>query len=85
MIGLLGIGVALILGVFMNLAAGAGALMLILMWSAVLPPANNLFIDDHIIYALTLGLLALLNAGRCLGLDDMWQRTSIVRRSRILR
>src|SRR5690349_21513534 len=47
MVGLLGIGLALILGVGMRVAAGSGALLLLMMWSAVLPPANNLFMDDH--------------------------------------
>src|SRR5918911_3696589 len=60
MLGLLGIGLALILGVGMRIAAGSGALLLIMMWSAVLPPANNLFMDDHIVYALVLVFLALL-------------------------
>jgi thiosulfate dehydrogenase (quinone) large subunit len=85
MIGLLAIGVTLILGVFMNLAAAAGALMLLLMWTAVLPPENNPVIDDHIVYALTLGLLALLHAGRWLGLGQMWERMPFVQRSPILR
>jgi thiosulfate dehydrogenase [quinone] large subunit len=85
MLGLLGIGVALLLGVFMNLAAGAGALMLLLMWTAVLPPENNPVLDDHIVYALTLGLLALLHAGRWLGLGDRWERMPFVQKSPILR
>src|SRR3954447_19309383 len=60
MLALLGIGVALILGIGMRIAAVSGAALLIMMWSAVLPPANNLFMDDHIVYALVLGLLALI-------------------------
>jgi thiosulfate dehydrogenase [quinone] large subunit len=78
MLGLLAIGTALILGVFMNLAAGAGALLLLTMWSAVLPPENNPLIDDHIVYALTLGLLACLRAGRWLGLGQWWERTELI-------
>ena len=85
MAGLLAIGLALILGVFMNLAAAAGALLLMLMWTAVLPPENNPFMDDHIIYALTLGLLASVGAGRWLGLGNRWERTGFVQRSRALR
>lgn len=85
MLGLLGIGVALMLGVFVNIAAASGALMLILMWTAVLPPENNPLIDDHIIYALTLGLLALLHAGRWLGLGTMWERMPFVQKHPILR
>ena len=85
MLGLLTIGVALILGVCMNLAAGAGALLLVMMWTAVLPPENNPFMDDHLIYALTLGLLATLGAGKWLGLGRKWEQTSLVQRIPILR
>jgi thiosulfate dehydrogenase [quinone] large subunit len=42
MIGLAGIGIALIAGVGVRIAAVAGSLMLVLMWTAVLPPENNL-------------------------------------------
>lgn len=84
MIGLLGIGLALILGIGMRIAAVAGALMLVLMWSAVLPPANNPFMDDHLIYALVLIALALGDAGRTLGLGGWWQQTSLVQRWPVL-
>jgi len=85
MVGLLGIGVALILGVLMNLAAAAAGLLLLLMWTAVLPPENNPVMDDHLIYALTLGLLACLGAGRWLGLGLWWERTQLVQKAPILR
>jgi thiosulfate dehydrogenase [quinone] large subunit len=78
--GLLFIGVGLMLGIYMRLACAAGAVMLLLMWSASLPPANNLFMDDHIIYALLLVGLALVGAGRTFGLGAQWARTSIVSR-----
>ncbi len=58
MIGLAAIGLSLMLGVGMRIAAAAGALMLVLMWSAALPPANNPFMDDHLVYALALVALA---------------------------
>jgi thiosulfate dehydrogenase (quinone) large subunit len=80
MIGLLGIGLALIFGVGLRIAAGAGALMMVLMWSAVLPPDNNPFMDDHLIYAILLIGLALAAAGRTLGLGQWWERTALVRR-----
>lgn len=85
MIGLLAIGVALVLGVFMNLAAASGALLLMLMWTAVLPPENNPAIDDHIVYALVLGLLACLGAGSFLGLGRRWEQTPLVQKAPILR
>jgi thiosulfate dehydrogenase [quinone] large subunit len=85
MLGLLGIGTALILGVAMRIAASAGALLLILMFTAALPPANNLFMDDHIIYALVLGALVLAHAGRTLGFGKVWETLPIVERTPILR
>ena len=80
MIGLAGIGIALVLGVAMRAAAVAGALMLVLMWSVVLPPANNPFMDDHLVYAMVLLMLPLLGAGHTLGLGRWWERQSIVAR-----
>ena len=85
MIGLAGIGVALMLGVAMRIAAASGALMLVLMWTAVLPPANNPFMDDHLIYAGCSLLLAALGAGRTLGLGTWWESQPLVRRHGWLR
>lgn len=79
MLGLLGIGVALMAGVAMRLAAAAGALLLVLMWTAVLPPENNPIIDDHIIDALLLVALALGGAGHALGLGAWWSKLPVVR------
>jgi thiosulfate dehydrogenase [quinone] large subunit len=79
MIGLAAIGVALILGIGMRVAAAAGAVLVLMMWSVVLPPANNPFMDDHIVYALVLVTLAALNAGASFGLGGAWARTALVR------
>jgi thiosulfate dehydrogenase [quinone] large subunit len=81
MTALLGIGVALILGIGMRIAAGAGALLTVLMWTAVLPPASNPFMDDHLVYAAVLIVLALLGAGTTLGLGRRWAATPLVRRN----
>lgn len=80
MAGLAGIGIALMLGIAMRIAAVSGAALLIMMWSAVLPPANNLFMDDHLIYALVLVVLALTAAGKTLGLGRLWERIPLVAR-----
>jgi thiosulfate dehydrogenase [quinone] large subunit len=85
MAGLAGIGVALILGVAMRLAAAAGATLTVLMWTAVLPPDNNLFMDDHIIYALVLVVLALAGADKTIGLGRMWERLPLVKRYGLLK
>jgi thiosulfate dehydrogenase (quinone) large subunit len=81
MIGLAGIGIALILGIGERIAAAAGALLLVLMWTAVLPPENNPFMDDHLIYAAVLVGLALIKAGDTIGLGKWWGGTELVSRT----
>jgi thiosulfate dehydrogenase (quinone) large subunit len=80
MIGLLGIALALLSGVGVRIAAISGAVMVILMWSASLPPQDDIFMDNHIIYALVLIGLALVTAGNTLGLGRWWTQTALVRR-----
>ena len=80
MAALAAIGVALMLGIAMRLAAAGGALLMVMMWAAVLPPANNHFMDYHLVYALVLVVLALTGAGRTLGLGRRWERISLVNR-----
>lgn len=85
MAGLAGIGIALIAGIATRIAAAAGMLLLVFMWSAALPPANNPFMDDHIVYALVLVALALVGAGRTLGLGTRWEAIPIVAKHGILK
>ena len=84
MIGLLGIGLALILGIGMRIAAVSGAVMLMLMWAAELPLENNPFMDDHVVYSLVLIALAIYGAGRYWGLGRTWEQLPIVQRNRWL-
>lgn len=87
MLGLLGVGLAVMLGVFMNVSAVAGSLMMVLMWVAEWPLAqfsstgdptgsSNPFMDYHLIYALVLIVLAVLGAGRYLGIAPWWARVT---------
>lgn len=80
MIGLAGIGLALLLGIGTRVAAATGALLYVLMWTAVLPPENNPFLDEHLINAALLVGLALAGAGDTLGFGRAWARLPIVRR-----
>ncbi|MGZ4518421.1 MAG: hypothetical protein ACXVXN_11000, partial [Mycobacteriaceae bacterium] len=84
-----GIGVAVIAGVAMRIAAGAGVLMLAMMWFAEFPIAqhtsagaasgsSNPFMDYHIEYALVLIVLALTAAGTTWGLGRAWARLPFV-------
>jgi uncharacterized membrane protein YphA (DoxX/SURF4 family) len=80
MIGLAGIGLALTLGIGMRIAAVAGSLLYLLMWSANLPPENNPVLDDHILGAITVIVLALVAAGNFWGFGGWWGKLAIVRR-----
>jgi thiosulfate dehydrogenase (quinone) large subunit len=80
MLGLICIAVALLLGVGMRIACIGGAVLTVLMWSASLPPSDDVFMDNHIVYALVLLILAVVGAGNTLGLGRWWTHTSIVRR-----
>jgi len=90
MLALLTIGVTLMLGVFMRLAAIGGAVLLFLMYLAEWPlnavdpetglnTANNPIIDDHIVYGAVLIMLMLFEAGRVWGLGKVWESTSLVK------
>lgn len=85
MIGLLGIGVALVAGIGMRIAAVGGALMMTMMWAASLRLDNNPFMDDHVVYAIVLVALAIFGAGRTWGLGRRWEETTLVRRFPILK
>jgi thiosulfate dehydrogenase [quinone] large subunit len=85
MAGLLGIGLALTLGIGMRVAAAAGALLYVLMWTVVLPPENHPVLDDHLLAAATLVVLGALAAGDTWGLGRTWARTGLVRRYPVLR
>ncbi|HEY7101444.1 MAG TPA: hypothetical protein VH573_07375 [Mycobacteriales bacterium] len=84
MIGLAGIGIALLLGVGMRIAAVSGALLYVMMWSVVLPPVTNPVVDEHIIGALVVIGLALLHAGDTFGFGRWWKHLPIVQRNRWL-
>ena len=95
MIGLLGIGVALILGIGLRIAAVSGTVMMVLMWAAEWPLAKftsagepsmstNPIVDYHIIYALALIALAVTFAGHIWGLGKRWARLGFVQRNRWL-
>lgn len=58
MLGLLFVGLTLLFNKYVKLGCLAGSLMLLFMYLALLFPANNPIIDEHIVYILVLGLLA---------------------------
>lgn len=58
--------------------------MLLLMYSALVLPANNPILDDHIIYAVIMLGLAIANPGYRLGLGRWWGKTRLVKRFPVL-
>lgn len=85
MLGLLGVGLALVLGVAIRLAAVSGSLLVLMIYSAAWPPANNPLIDEHIIYVLVLVGLWRSGADRRFGLGQWWSNQPLVKRLPILR
>ena len=85
MLGLLGIGLALTLGIGIRLAAITGGLLYLMMWAASLPLANNPVIDDHLIGLIALTVLALTLAGDTWGAGKQWAKTNLVHRFPVLR
>ncbi len=85
MLGLLGIGVALLSGVAMRLATSAGALMYTFMYAASLPLENNPVVDDHLIGIIVMAVLAFGAAGTTWGFGRRWARSPMAQTSPILR
>jgi thiosulfate dehydrogenase (quinone) large subunit len=85
MLGLLGIGLALTLGLAIRFAAAAGTVLYVMMWTVALPPENNPVLDDHILGAITMVVLGLTLAGDTWGAGRIWSRVALVRRFPALR
>lgn len=80
MAGLGLVGLCLLLGIGLRVAGTAGALMVLLMWSSLLPPENNPIVDEHIVFFLVFLGIAHSDAGMHFGLGKWWSRTSLVKR-----
>jgi thiosulfate dehydrogenase [quinone] large subunit len=91
MLGLLGIGLALIAGIGLRIAAGAAVLMMAMMWIAEWPLAQhtsagkpsgstNPITDYHFIYAVSAVVVALTYAGHTWGLGRWWASLPIVQK-----
>ncbi|WP_406632638.1 hypothetical protein [Amycolatopsis sp. WGS_07] len=83
MLSLLAIGLALIAGAGLRIAAVSGTVLLVLMWAAEWPPARttgagapthstNPILDYHLVYALVLIALAATCAGDTWGIGRRW-------------
>ncbi|MDT5031303.1 MAG: thiosulfate dehydrogenase (quinone) large subunit [Actinoplanes sp.] len=95
MLAMLAVGVALVAGIGLRIAAGAGVLVLAMMWLAEFPFAqttsagkpsgsSNPITDYHFIYGAGLVVLALTYAGHTWGLGRWWAQLPIVQKNRWL-
>jgi thiosulfate dehydrogenase [quinone] large subunit len=95
MLGLLGIGVALLAGIGLRIAAAGTTLMMLLVWAAEWPPANttsagepsmstNPLVEYHVVYAIVAIVLAVAYAGNTWGIGKVWVRLPFVQRNRWL-
>ena len=87
MLGLLGIGLALILGVGLRIGAASAILMMGFMWVAEWPLAagsSNPIVDYHVVYAISAVVLALTYAGHTWGLGRLWAKLPLVQKNRWL-
>jgi thiosulfate dehydrogenase [quinone] large subunit len=84
MLALLAIGLAVIIGVGQKIAGFAGAVLMIILWSTNLPPANNPIVDEHIVFLLAFIGFIFVKPGRWWGLGKWWANTALVKRFPIL-
>ena len=90
MLGMLGIGVAVMLGIGLRVSAVTGSIIMVLMYLAEWPFAagagsTNPAVDYHIIYALALIVVAATAAGDTWGLGAWWKTLPLVRTAPWLR
>lgn len=81
MLGMLAVGLAVMLGMGVRIAAIAGSLIMFLMWVAEWPmeAGTNPFMDYHLIYAMVLVVVACTLAGDTWGLGKWWANLPIVK------
>ncbi|MET0932389.1 MAG: DoxX family protein [Mycetocola sp.] len=84
-LAMLGIGVAVMLGIGLRVSAVVGSFLMVMMYLAEWPfvangASTNPLVDYHIIYALSLIVIAVLSAGDTWGFGAQWKQLPIVRR-----
>jgi thiosulfate dehydrogenase [quinone] large subunit len=84
-LSMLGIGVAVMLGIGLRVSAVVGSFVMVMMYLAEWPFAPNAastnpLVDYHIVYALALIVVAVLAAGDTWGIGARWRRLPLVQR-----
>lgn len=88
MLSLLGLGVAVTLGIGLKVSAVVGTFLMVAMWVAewpLLQGSTNPVMDYHLIYAFVLIIFAVLRSGDTWGLGRTWAGLRLVRENTWLR
>jgi thiosulfate dehydrogenase [quinone] large subunit len=88
MLCLLIVGIALILGIGLRIAAISGALLMFMMWAAVLPKEHNfLLMDEHLVYMFLLLVIGFdfAEEDQWAGLGNWWRSTKLVQKAPFLK
>lgn len=86
MLAMLGIGAAVMLGIGLRVSAVVGTFVLLAMYLAEWPigtdnGSNNPLVNYHVIYALSLIVVAVLSAGDTWGAGRPWKRLGLVQKA----
>lgn len=78
------IGLSLLTGLMVRVSAAFGIGMMLMYWMAhmdfpYISNTNNFLVDEHIVFALVLGLLIVVRAGHIWGLDTWASHQSVVK------
>lgn len=86
MLAMLGLGVAVLLGIGLRVSAVVGTFVLMAMYLAEWPigtghGSTNPLVNYHVIYALSLVVIAVTHAGDTVGAGRPWKRLGMVRKA----
>lgn len=82
MLGLAGVGIALMLGIGTRIGAWAGSAMLLFMYLTQMFPSTNPILDEHIVYILAIiAIVALELSRQTVGLGSWWRKLPIVKKN----
>ncbi|MDP9067313.1 MAG: hypothetical protein M3N53_03055 [Actinomycetota bacterium] len=85
MLSMAGIGLALLFGIAVRVAALGGIAWMVSIYLATsVFPEHNPFVDEHVVYIAVLVGIAQVGAGGVFGLGKRWRRTTLVSRYPVL-
>ncbi|OGD92664.1 hypothetical protein A2697_02565 [Candidatus Curtissbacteria bacterium RIFCSPHIGHO2_01_FULL_41_44] len=79
--GLLLVGLAIVLGIFVRFASFWGVVLMLLYYLAGFPPERAFIVDEHVIYSSVFVFMAFCGAGRIWGLDAFIEKTQFVKKN----